>query len=127
MQIKKSQPEDKWRMPELRFAKFPALSIDPKVGILGDQCFIIFLTYDIENNYLSFIISFIFDIICCIRTISKHHFVVCRITTFHKCHSLFLVVTSCMKVRVLMPFLMSSVSCLSPWARQNFPTPLKIE
>ena len=35
--------------------------------------------------------------------------------------------TSLMKFRVLMSLLMSRVSCPSPWARQNFPTPLKIK
>ena len=29
---------------------------------IGDRCLIIFLTYDIKNYYLSFVISFIFDI-----------------------------------------------------------------
>ena len=33
MQIEKSQPEGKQIMPEMRFTKFPALSIDPRVGI----------------------------------------------------------------------------------------------
>ena len=28
----KSQPEDKWIMPETRFTEFPALSVDPRVG-----------------------------------------------------------------------------------------------
>ena len=33
MQTEKSQPEGKWMMPETRFTEFPALSIDPLVGI----------------------------------------------------------------------------------------------
>ena len=33
MQTEKSQPEGKWIMPETRFTEFPALSVDPRVGI----------------------------------------------------------------------------------------------
>ena len=33
MQIEKSQPERKRIMPETRFTSFPALSVDPRVGI----------------------------------------------------------------------------------------------
>ena len=33
MQTEKSQPEDKWKMAEARFTSFPALSVDPRVGI----------------------------------------------------------------------------------------------
>ena len=33
MQTEKSQPKDKWIMLERRFTEFPALSIDPRVGI----------------------------------------------------------------------------------------------
>ena len=33
MQTKKSQPESKRIMPETRFTEFPALSVDPRVGI----------------------------------------------------------------------------------------------
>ena len=33
MQMEKYQPNGKWVMPETRFTKFPALSVDPKVGI----------------------------------------------------------------------------------------------
>ena len=33
MQKEKSQPEGKRIMPETRFTKFPALSIDPRAGI----------------------------------------------------------------------------------------------
>ena len=35
--------------------------------------------------------------------------------------------TSILKFRVLTSCLTSRVSCFSPWARQNFPAPLKIE
>ena len=33
MQTEKSQPEGKRIMPETRFIEFPALSVDPRVGI----------------------------------------------------------------------------------------------
>ena len=33
MQTEKSQPKGQWIMPETRFTEFPALSIDPRVGI----------------------------------------------------------------------------------------------
>ena len=33
IQTEKSQPEGKRIMPETRFTKFPALSVDPRVGI----------------------------------------------------------------------------------------------
>ena len=33
MQTEKSQPEGKRIMPETRFTEFPALSVDPRVGI----------------------------------------------------------------------------------------------
>ena len=33
MQTEKSQPEGKWIMPETRFTKFLALSVDPRVEI----------------------------------------------------------------------------------------------
>ena len=33
MQTEKSQPESKGIMPETRFTEFPALSVDPRVGI----------------------------------------------------------------------------------------------
>ena len=36
-------------------------------------------------------------------------------------------VTPLLEFRVMTSFLKSHVSCLSPWARQNFPAPLKIE
>ena len=35
MKTKKSQPEGKQIMPETRLTKFPALSVDPRVGIFG--------------------------------------------------------------------------------------------
>ena len=34
MQTEKIQPEGKQIMPETRFTEFPALSVDPRVGIL---------------------------------------------------------------------------------------------
>ena len=35
MQTEKSKPEGKRIMPETRFTEFPALSVDPRVGISG--------------------------------------------------------------------------------------------
>ena len=76
-------------------ASFPALSIYSQVGIsrsasetdvnlvsgivclpsgwdfsvcIGDQCLINFLTYDIKNYQISFVISFIYDILSHITT-----------------------------------------------------------
>ena len=43
-------------MPETRFSEFPALSVDPSVGT-GNRCLNIFLTNDIKNYYLSFVID----------------------------------------------------------------------
>ena len=52
-------------MQETRFTEFPALSVDSRVRIPGSASeigLIIFLTYNIKNNYLheSFMVSFIF-------------------------------------------------------------------
>ena len=55
-------------MPETRFTEFPALSVDPTVGIFSvcieDRCLSIFLTYDIKSCYsypsfLSFLIFYV--------------------------------------------------------------------
>ena len=49
MQIEKSQPDGKWIKPETMFTEFPALSIDPRVGIsrsaLETSDLLFFLTY----------------------------------------------------------------------------------
>ena len=71
MQTEKFQPESERIMPETRCTEFPALSIDPRVGISRDRCLIIFLTCDIKHYYLSFVISFT---LCILR----------RITTFFR-------------------------------------------
>ena len=74
MQTEKSQLESKWIILETRFIGFPALSVDPRVGISlsasesNDRCLIIFLTYGIKNYEISFVISFICDILCRIAT-----------------------------------------------------------
>ena len=83
MQTEKSQPEGKRIMPETRFTEFPALSVDPRVGISQsasetDAC-IFFLPMTIKLFKVSFGISFIYDIL-------RH------ITTFYECHSVFFVV-----------------------------------
>ena len=64
--------------------------------------------------YLTVISSFIFDFLR-------------RITGVSKSHSVFFVVMSLKKYRILTSLLTSQVSCLSPWARQHFPALLKIE
>ena len=64
-------------MLETSFSEFPALLVDPRVGIR--PMFDYFLIYDIKNYILAFVNSFIFDILR-------------RTTTFFECHSVFLVV-----------------------------------
>ena len=66
--MQKSHPKGKRIMPETRFTDFPALSVDPRAGLsdfsicIGDQCLIIFLTYDINICYLLSVISFILTV-----------------------------------------------------------------
>ena len=48
MQIEKSQPEYKRIMPETKFTEFPALSVDPRVGIFGSAL-------GTDFDYLSYI------------------------------------------------------------------------
>ena len=58
-------------MPETRFTEFPALPVVLGLGRLfciGDRCLINFLNYDIKNYYLSFLISFLFEILRRIAT-----------------------------------------------------------
>ena len=74
---------------------------------------IIFLTYDIKDYEISFVISFIYNIL--------HHIAALDVLRGGAKATLFL------KFRVLTSLLTSRVSCPSPWARQNFPAPLKIE
>ena len=47
MQIEKSQPEGKWKMPETRFTEFPAKGF---LVCIGDRCFIIFWSSDVTLN-----------------------------------------------------------------------------
>ena len=122
MQTGKSETEGERIMPETRFTNFTAFSVDPRVGrdfsvYIGYRCLIIFLTYDVKDYKISFIISFIYDILR-------------RKTAFYECDSVFFVVahvTSLLKFRILTSLLKSCVSCLSPWAKQNFPAPPNIE
>ena len=75
MQTEKFQREDKRIMPETRFTEFPALSVDPRVGIsrsASETDVLLYFTYDI-NNHLSFVISFIFDILRRITSFSERH------------------------------------------------------
>ena len=64
-------------MPETGFTQFPALSVDPRVGISRSasdtDVGLNFLTCHIKNCYLLSIISFIFDILRRITTFSKRH------------------------------------------------------
>ena len=74
MQTEKAQPEGKRIMPETRFTEFPALFVDPRFGIslsASETDVIFFFTYDIKNDYVSFVISFIFDILCRITIFSE--------------------------------------------------------
>ena len=69
MQTEESQLEGERIMPETRFIELPALSVKPRFRhyaltrgwdfsvCIGDRCLIIFLTYDIKNYKLSFVIS----------------------------------------------------------------------
>ena len=53
MQTEKSQPEGKLIMPETRFTSFPALFVDPRVGISRSAAetdvWLFFLTYDFKD------------------------------------------------------------------------------
>ena len=74
MQIEKSLSEGKRIMPETRFTEFPAVSVGPGVGVSHSVWETFFLTSEIENYYLSFVISFIFDLLHRIATVSECHF-----------------------------------------------------
>ena len=74
MQTEKSQPEGKRVMPETRFTKIPALSVDPGLRFFGfADISLFFLTHDIKSYYLSFVISFIFDILRRTTGFSERH------------------------------------------------------
>ena len=62
-------------MPKMRCISLPALSVYPRVGISLHRrpMFDYVFTYDIKDNYLSFVISFIFDILSRITTFSDGH------------------------------------------------------
>ena len=70
-------------MPETRFTEFPVLSVRFRhypltrglgfLGLIGDPCWITFLTYDTKNDYSLFVISLIFDIIRRITTFSERY------------------------------------------------------
>ena len=61
MQTEKSQPEDKRIMPETRLTSFPALSVDPRVGIsrsvseIDDRLFFLSMTLKIVINHSLFL------------------------------------------------------------------------
>ena len=76
---------------------------------------IIFLTYDIKIiKYHSSFLLFMPFYVAQTPFIERHleFFLVAR-------------VTSLLLIRILTSFLTSPVSCLSPWAKQNFAAPLK--
>ena len=83
MQTEKSQPEGKRIMPETRFTEFLALSVDPRVGISrpASETDVLFLPMALKNYLLSFVISFIFDLL--------HH-----LTTFSERQSVFFMVAN---------------------------------
>ena len=68
MQTEKSQPEGKRIKQEMRMTKFPALSIDPRVGIswstLKTNVWLFFLpmTLKIDIYYLSFFSFLTFNV-----------------------------------------------------------------
>ena len=97
MQTEKSQLKGKRIMLDTRFTECPALSVDPRVGILnlisgiirspcrwnfsvciGNRCLIIFLTYDNIFFYLSF------DILRRITTFSEPHSVLFFFSFWYK-------------------------------------------
>ena len=75
MQTEKSQLQGKWIMPETRLTEFPALSVDPRVGIsLGDLCLIFFLpmTLKIIKYHLS--VHLFMTLYVTLQSSAKHHF-----------------------------------------------------
>ena len=66
MYTDESKPESKRIMPKTRLTEFPALSVDPRVGISRTALetkrpmIYYFITCDIICYYLSFVISFFF-------------------------------------------------------------------
>ena len=54
MQTEKSQPEGERIMPEMRFTEFPALSVDPGVGIFSSMIdyfsYLLFEKYTCNNS-----------------------------------------------------------------------------
>ena len=56
MQTEKSQSEGKRIMPETRFTEFPALSVDPRVGISRSA---------METNVLLFFLPVILESVIC--------------------------------------------------------------
>ena len=115
-----SQLKGKRIMPETSFTKFPALCIDQRDGISRSAS-----ETDVRLFFLPMTLKIIFD----------HHFFYLKHFMSH--NNLFgtpfgvfgggAKVTLLLKFTVLTPLLMSHVSCPCPWARQNFPAPLKIE
>ena len=82
MQTEKSQAEGKWIMPKTRFTGFPALSIDGRIGISrsASQIDVCLLFLPITLKFFEIVYHFF------------HYDILCRITTFYECHSVFFVV-----------------------------------
>ena len=113
MQTEKSQSECKRIMPKTRFTEFPALSVHPRVGIsrLRQRPTIDYFSYLLLNKIVSIPLRF-YNLRSMASNSERHsEFFV----TAHQC------------CKQLTSVLASLVSFLSPWVRQNFPPPLKIE
>ena len=119
MQTENFQSEGQLIMLEMRLTECVALSVDLRVGISQSasetDVLLIFLTYDIKI-ILSFIISFIFDSLCPITTISD-----CQLVFLW-----WLISDVTSEIRSSDVTLTCCVSCLTPWANRTFST-TKIE
>ena len=121
MQTEKFLSEGKRIMPETRFISFPALSVYPRVGIsrsaLATDVWLFFLPMTLKNIiYHSSFLSFL--------KFTSHT------DLFRTSFGVFrggAKMTSLLEFSVLTSLLTPRMSCLSPWARQNFPARLKIE
>ena len=102
-------------MPEMRFTEFPALSIDPRVGISRSAS---------ETDDWLFFLPIIEKTIEALKRMFTIYVVWRPSPNVIRPFSLRRVKNVC---KQLTSFLVSRVSCLSPWARQKFSALLKIE
>ena len=114
MQTEKSQPKGKQIMPETRLFLFPALSIDSRAGISRS-------TLENDNRLFSLPITGKIKALKRIFTITSYGG---QLQMFFRVVLLGQVKNVCKQLTSL---LVSCMSCLSPWARHNFPALLKIE